>query len=76
MMWLIPVKFLIIYNIGVLLKINIEPIIVGGSQEKNFRSGTLPSPMIVGFGMACKIAKENFESDQQRIKTLLFSFIQ
>ena len=57
-------------------KINIEPIIVGGSQEKNFRSGTLASPMIVGFGMACKIAKENFESDQQRIKTLSNKLIQ
>ena len=57
-------------------KINIEPIIVGGSQEKNFRSGTLPSPMIVGFGMACKIAKKNFESDQQRIKTLSNKLIQ
>ena len=57
-------------------KINIEPIIVGGSQEKNFRPGTLASPMIVGFGMACKIAKENFESDQQRIKTLSNKLIQ
>ncbi len=57
-------------------KINIEPIIVGGSQEKNFRSGTLPSPMIVGFGMACKIAKKNFESDQRKIRDLSNKLIQ
>tara|TARA_B100000941_G_scaffold72484_1_gene49211 strand:+ start:10943 stop:12121 length:1179 start_codon:yes stop_codon:yes gene_type:complete len=57
-------------------KINIEPIIVGGSQEKNFRSGTLPTPMIVGFGMACKIAKENFKSDQRRIRDLSNKLIQ
>ena len=58
------------------IKINIEPIIVGGSQEKNFRSGTLPSPMIVGFGMACKIAKKNFESDQRKIRDLSNKLIQ
>ena len=57
-------------------KINIEPIIVGGSQEKNFRSGTLPTPMIVGFGMACKIAKKNFKSDQRRIRDLSNKLIQ
>ena len=33
----------------------LKPRFYGGSQERNLRPGTLPVPLIVGFGEACKI---------------------
>jgi cysteine desulfurase len=38
--------------------IPIEPLIIGGGQEGGLRSGTTNVPAIVGFGEACRIAKE------------------
>lgn len=38
-------------------RVRLEPIISGGGQERGLRSGTLPSPLVVGLGAACKIAK-------------------
>eukprot|EP01155_Anaeramoeba_flamelloides_P017942 Anaeramoba_flamelloidesa568712_334.p1 GENE.a568712_334~~a568712_334.p1 ORF type:complete len:431 (-),score=94.45 a568712_334:176-1468(-) len=42
----------------------------GGGQERGIRSGTLPSPIIVGLGEAAKIAKSEMERDNKRIKRL------
>lgn len=41
--------------------LNIKPLILGGGQESHFRSGTENVPGIVGFGLAGKLAQENFE---------------
>jgi len=37
--------------------VKISPIIYGGGQENNLRSGTENTPAIVGFGIACEMAK-------------------
>lgn len=37
-------------------RVRLEPILSGGGQERGFRSGTLPTPLIVGLGRACQIA--------------------
>jgi cysteine desulfurase len=34
----------------------VEPLIYGGGQQKGLRSGTLPTPLCVGFGAAAEIA--------------------
>ena len=40
-----------------------KPIIHGGGQEFGLRSGSLPTPLCVGFGEACKIIRdEKYES--------------
>lgn len=39
-------------------RVRIDPIISGGGQERGLRSGTLAPPLAVGFGEACRIAKE------------------
>ncbi len=44
--------------------------VCGGGQEKNIRSGTYNMPSIAGFGLACKIKKENFNSDNEKVKAL------
>lgn len=47
--------------------LTVEPYLIGGGQEKKMRSGTENVPAIVGFGLASKIAKDNFEN---RIKNI------
>ena len=39
-------------------RVRLDPIISGGGQERGLRSGTLPPPLVVGFGEACRLAKE------------------
>jgi cysteine desulfurase len=38
-------------------RVRLEPQIDGGGHERGMRSGTLAVPMIVGFGKACEIAR-------------------
>jgi len=45
----------------------IEPLIVGGGQERGLRSGTLPTPLCVGFGAAADIARREMAADAERI---------
>lgn len=47
----------------------IEPIIHGGGQQSNLRSGTLPTPLCVGFGAAAElIAKSDASEERARIR--------
>ena len=39
-------------------RVRIDPIISGGGQERGLRSGTLAPHLVVGFGEACRIAKD------------------
>ena len=48
----------------------LDSLIVGGGQELNIRSGTLPVPLIVGFGSACTIAKSLMQKESQKILEL------
>jgi cysteine desulfurase len=36
----------------------LEPLQYGGGHERGLRSGTLPTPLVVGFGVAARLAKE------------------
>lgn len=42
-------------------RVRLEPVQSGGGQERGLRSGTVPTPLVVGFGEACKIAKNEME---------------
>jgi cysteine desulfurase len=48
-------------------KIKLAEQIHGGGHEHGFRSGTLNVPSIVGFGMACHIAKEKMKEESEII---------
>lgn len=37
-------------------RIPLEPLFDGGGHEQHLRSGTLPVPLVVGFGVACELA--------------------
>jgi cysteine desulfurase len=51
-------------------RIELHPLIVGGSQERGVRSGTLNVPGIVGFGEACRIAAAEMAEEEPRIRGL------
>ncbi|OAX83629.1 cysteine desulfurase, mitochondrial [Emergomyces africanus] len=51
-------------------RVRLDPIITGGGQERGLRSGTLAPHLVVGFGEACRIAKEEMEYDAKRIEAL------
>jgi cysteine desulfurase len=48
----------------------IDPLIVGGGQERGMRSGTLNVPGIVGLGAACSICKADMAADSARVARL------
>jgi len=50
--------------------ISLEPLILGGGQEKGLRSGTTNVPAIVGFGEACRILRESLPIEAERINLL------
>ena len=51
-------------------RVRIEAQIHGGGHERGFRSGTLPTHQIVGFGEAARIAKLEMATDNERIRGL------
>jgi cysteine desulfurase len=42
----------------------------GGGQERGLRSGTLPAPLIVGLGEACRLAATEMADEAERIMAL------
>ena len=50
--------------------IRIEPLFDGGGHERRLRSGTLPVPLIVGFGVACRLAREQLAAEAARLAAL------
>lgn len=57
-------------------RIRLNPLINGGGQERGMRSGTLPTPLIVGLGEAAAIARQEMNADFVRIKKLSDYFYQ
>ena len=45
---------------------SLTPLIFGGGQERGLRPGTLPVPLIVGFGLASELAEKDNEKRRTR----------
>ena len=61
-------------------KINnkISPILFGGNQEKSIRPGTVPVPLVIGFGKACEKANILMVKESKyllKLRTLLLNSI-
>jgi cysteine desulfurase len=51
-------------------RVRLAPLFSGGGQERGLRSGTLPTPLIVGLGEACRLAGQDMTADAERIGDL------
>jgi cysteine desulfurase len=51
-------------------RVRVEALQSGGGQERGIRSGTVPTPLVVGIGAACEVASREMEYDSKRIATL------
>ena len=51
-------------------RVRLEAQIHGGGHERGMRSGTLPTHQIVGMGEACRIAKQEMQSDIAHVSKL------
>jgi cysteine desulfurase len=51
-------------------RVRLAPLIDGGGQERGLRSGTLPTPLCVGFGRAAAIAAAEMPAEAARLRRL------
>ncbi|MGH0179204.1 UNVERIFIED_CONTAM: hypothetical protein FKN15_000998 [Acipenser sinensis] len=51
-------------------RVRLEPLQSGGGQERGLRSGTVPTPLAVGLGAACEIARQEMKYDEHRVSML------
>jgi cysteine desulfurase len=51
-------------------RVRIDPLIDGGGHERGMRSGTLAVPLIVGFGKAAALAKDEMGAEAVRLAAL------
>jgi len=51
-------------------RVRIAPIIDGGGHERGMRSGTLPVPLIVGFGKACELCEQEMAAESVKLATM------
>ena len=51
-------------------RVRLTPLFDGGGQERGVRSGTLPTPLCVGFGKACAIAAAEMAGEAARLAGL------
>jgi cysteine desulfurase len=51
-------------------RVRLSPMFSGGGQERGLRSGTLPTPLIVGLGEACRLAGAEMTAETLRLADL------
>ena len=51
-------------------RVRLAPLFSGGGQERGLRAGTLPTPLIVGLGEACRLAMLEMDDEATRLAEL------
>lgn len=51
-------------------RVRIAPMIDGGGHERGMRSGTLPVPLVVGFGKACELCEQEMTAEARRLAAM------
>lgn len=57
-------------------RVRVEALQSGGGQERGMRSGTVPTPLVVGLGAACEVAQQEMEYDHKWISKLSERLVQ
>ena len=57
-----------LYVRSILPRVKLDPIVFGGGQERNLRSGTFNVPGIVGFAKAIEISQKEMEQENVKFK--------
>lgn len=52
-----------------------SPVLYGGGQEGGIRPGTVPTPLVVGFGAAAKLARSRLDADARHSRGLTGLFL-
>ena len=52
------------------------PLVHGGGQQSGLRSGTLPTPLCVGFGVAASIIRKEGIQNRERLQELSFGLLE
>ncbi|MDX2049743.1 MAG: IscS subfamily cysteine desulfurase [Rickettsiaceae bacterium] len=56
-------------------RVKLEALFNGGGQERGMRSGTVPTPLVVGLGAAAEIAQKEMSTEYEKIKYLSDYFL-
>ncbi len=51
-------------------RVRLVPLFSGGGQERGLRSGTLPAPLVIGLGEACRLAGLEMQDEAKRVSAL------
>jgi cysteine desulfurase len=51
-------------------RVRLDPLFDGGGHERGLRSGTLPVPLLVGFGVACDLCRLGMVGERERLVAL------
>jgi cysteine desulfurase len=51
-------------------RVRLVPQMDGGGHERGMRSGTLPVPLVVGFGKACELCEQEMPAENKRLAAL------
>jgi cysteine desulfurase len=51
-------------------QVRLEPLLDGGGHERGLRSGTVPTPLVVGFGLAAEICGRELDIEGERVLPL------
>lgn len=60
-------------GIGALIareNVPLKPLMFGGGQQRGLRPGTLPTPLIVGFGLAAELAIQEFQERRRACQAI------
>jgi len=56
--------------------LRVTPLVHGGGHERGLRGGTLPVPLLIGFGRACALAQETMAGEGVRVAALRDSLLE
>jgi cysteine desulfurase len=57
-------------------KVPLAPLVFGGGQEQGLRPGTLPVPLVVGFGLAAELGEKQHAEREKRCRVFRKKFLE